>query len=836
MRIKFNKNISISVCILLLLIPVNLFSQSFINPSFEGMQGRDITPEPWQNCDVTSSVDTQPGAFEITLPPSHLNTYIGMVCRDDGTYESITQTLSSPLVENACYEFSIDLATAPGDLGTYSPAQIVFWGGNSFCDKKEILWTSPLITNENWQTYNVPFSPSDSYSNVGFDIIYSSLPAYFGYILIDNLSQINESPFVDIQNERLLCPNETLTIDATLPGATYLWQDNSTNSIFNVSEVGTYSVEITLDACKLTEIVDVNLGVIPSIELGNDTILCEGDILTLDATTAHANYIWQDNSTNPTYNVTQEGTYSVSCSTVCGVNSDVINVNFKPNPPIDFGNEITLCEGETLELNATTLNATYLWQDNSINSIFNVTHEGEYWVEIYVNNCSFTENVNVEFNTKPSIELGNDTALCDGQVLKLDATNLNATYLWQDDTSNSTFDVVEAGKYWVYCANSCGSTTDVINVSYNPNPIIDIGTDTTLCEGESLILDVTTMNATYIWQDNSSNSTFSVSEEGNYWVDMTVNNCSVLEGINVAFVHKPTVDLGKDTTLCQGDSITLDATTQNSSFLWQNGLTSQTIEVKEQGAYWVQVSNTCGSAVDTIKVDIMTYKPTVSLGNDTILCSDETLILDASLENATYLWQDNSLSTTYNVAQQGSYWVKVTVNNCSETDTINVTFNSIPPIDLGNNRTLCNGETLTLDASSSAIDPTYLWQDDSTLPKIDVTQLGEYWVEVTVGNCVLTETILIDEKGCASVLLLPNIFTPNKDGINDLFIPITYSGILSMHTTIYDRWGSKVYETNNTMIEWDGENVNSGTYFWIINYTDVNNLEGIKRGHLSVFK
>ena len=207
-------------------------------------------------------------------------------------------------------------------------------------------------------------------------------------------------------------------------------------------------------------------------------------------------------------------------------------------------------------------------------------------------------------NTSSTINLGNDTTLCQGETLALDATTPNATYLWQDNSTNPTFNVNQQGTYWVQVTGNCISTTDTINVNYNPAPTINLGNDTTLCQGETLALDATTLNATYLWQDNSTNPTFNVNQQGTYWVEVTVNNCNSSDTIQVNYTPSPTINLGNDTTLCQGGTLALDATTLNATYLWQDNSTNPTFNVNQQGTYWVQVTvNNCNSS-DTISINL----------------------------------------------------------------------------------------------------------------------------------------------------------------------------------------------------------------------------------------
>jgi gliding motility-associated-like protein len=292
------------------------------------------------------------------------------------------------------------------------------------------------------------------------------------------------------------------------------------------------------------------------------------------------------------------------------------------------------------------------------------------------------------------------------------------------------------------------------------------------------------------------------------------------------------VDLGNDTTLCQGETLTLDPATPGSTYLWQDSSTDPTFTVTESGTYWVDVTISGCLTTDTILVDFISIP--IDLGNDTTLCQGETITLDATTPDATYMWQDGSTDSTLAVSNQGTYAVEVTVNGCTAADTILVSLTLLPVIDLGPDTTICQGDTLTLDATTT--NGSYLWQDNSTLPTFSVTRAGVYVVQVSVDNCTSVAAVSIDEEDCEVILILPNVFTPNNDGLNDLFVPLESKGIVSMNTVIYNRWGTIIFETDNLMIEWSGEDFSEGTYFWIITYSDVNAEKGNLKGQVTLFK
>lgn len=176
-----------------------------------------------------------------------------------------------------------------------------------------------------------------------------------------------------------------------------------------------------------------------------------------------------------------------------------------------------------------------------------------------------------------------------------------------------------------------------------PVPVVNLGSDTTLCAGQGLALNATTSGATYQWNDNSTMPTLQVNNSGTFAVTVTVNGCSATDNMVVAQSNTPPAfSLGNDTAYCNGFL-------QLSRFcrFMKYGVTAPQIAVNAAGTYWASVSSGCGTASDTIVITQATV-PIVNLGNDTELCA-ATLLLGAFNAGATYLWQDASTSATYNV-------------------------------------------------------------------------------------------------------------------------------------------------------------------------------------------
>ena len=229
--------------------------------------------------------------------------------------------------------------------------------------------------------------------------------------------------------------------------------------------------------------------------------------------------------------------------------------------------------------------------------------------------------------------------------------------------------------------------------------------------------------------------------------------------------------------------------------------------------------------------------------------------LDATNFNATYLWQDNSSNPTFSVFQAGQYWVEVTRNSCANGDTIVVSFDSVPSFSLGPDTTICENTSLMLNATTQ--NGTYLWQDNSSDSILVVSQPNTYWVQVT-NNCgTRADTLEIILEDCDTLfintiveLIIPNVFSPNTDGENDVF-SIEVMGIKELSVVVYNRWWQKVWdqftikdiqESRITKLYvWDGRTnagveVPEGVYYYIIEYFTVNDETESAKGTITLFK
>jgi len=343
---------------------------------------------------------------------------------------------------------------------------------------------------------------------------------------------------------------------------------------------------------------------LPYVELGNDTTLC-GDSLTLEVNEGYASYLWQDGSTNNTYHVSEDGTYWVTVASQEGCeNSDTINVFFLESPVVDLGPDQGFCEGDTIILEVEEGYASYLWQDGSTSNTYQVTEEGTYWISVTSDDgCENSDTINIFYDI-PVVDLGPDQGLCDVDTLILNVNEGYASYLWQDSSTNNTYQVTESGTYWVRVTSQAGcENSDTVNIDFLESPVVELGPNQRFCEGDTITLEVEEGYASYLWQDGSTNNVCQVTVGGTYWVSVTnQDGCEDSDTVNI-IDNTPYVFLGNDTTLIYGDSLILNAGSEGQEYTWQDGSSGQWFTVTEDGTYWVNVSNDECSASDTINVE-----------------------------------------------------------------------------------------------------------------------------------------------------------------------------------------------------------------------------------------
>ncbi|MFH0867244.1 MAG: PKD domain-containing protein [Bacteroidota bacterium] len=282
-------------------------------------------------------------------------------------------------------------------------------------------------------------------------------------------------------------------------------------------------------------------------------------------------------------------------------------------------------------------------------------------------NISDTTYLIIDVLPGPVVSLGNDTVICPGDSLLLDAGNPGMIYFWSTGESGQTIMVMDSGTYWVEVDNGICPSYDTISISVPVlNPLVD---DTTSCEDSGLVLDAGVPGCIYLWSTGETTQTIIVTSDGTYWVNILIGNCSVVDTVDVVIVPSPVVFLGNDTVFCQSVSVILDAGNAGCQYNWSTGESTQVINVDTAGTYWVLVSNPYCSESDTIDISAV-YPP--YLGPDVLLCEENYFTLDAGPSHGIYLWSTGETTQTIGVNETGIYWVQISHLNCLVADTISI--------------------------------------------------------------------------------------------------------------------------------------------------------------------
>jgi hypothetical protein len=340
------------------------------------------------------------------------------------------------------------------------------------------------------------------------------------------------------------------------------------------------------------------------------------------------------------------------------------------------------------------------------------------------------------------------TATTQTPVVGVNTMNFTTPFNW-DGTSNVVIEICHGNSG---SSATMSSSADVDNTAYVSTIHVHKSTSSA---GAATCTDLTTNLTTY-----SIRPKFTFSGQ-------TISCVSTRTQVTATVNPKPTAGLSPTGTIniCDGASQTLTATgSGNYSWLKNNilvpGQTGNTLAVNQTGGYKVVVTNTSGCSDTSVAANVtVNPKPVVNLGNDTAVCANVPLTLNAGNPGAAYLWNDNSTNSTLVAAAAGQYRVKVTNSfNCSTSDTINIAHKVVPVVNLGNDTMICHVQPLTLNAANPGA--AYLWNTGATSQTISVNQAGTYSVSVTnASNCTGTDAI--------AITIMPQ---PVNDGFN--FVPL----------------------------------------------------------------
>jgi gliding motility-associated-like protein len=413
---------------------------------------------------------------------------------------------------------------------------------------------------------------------------------------------------VQILGNRNFCPGGNTNLDAGNGYATYNWSNGAATRFIFVQVGGTYSVTVT-DALgnSGSNSVVITEHANPTPAISGTLFKCPNRPTALDAGGGYRFYNWNTGETAQGIAANAVGDYQVTVTDEHGCQGSATTTVVAGLPVIiDVPNEIRLCGNDTATLNATSAGAlSYLWNDNLTDPIKIVRDSGMYNVIVTNGQCVGYDTCRVYKIQPPTIDIGNDTILCLGEHLDIDARTWGVNnYQWSDGGNAPIRTIWQDGFYKLTIRFGNCVASDSIRVQlFDKKPVATL--DTVICDTIYKLTPQLQGAFDYKWSTGADTSTIFVQKSGDYQVRMSNNRCHVDWNYHLTFKKKPQIDLGRDTFIClaQAKHYTLNAFWQFSTVKWQDSTTFATYLTESPGGlYKVKVSNECGVQWDSVQV------------------------------------------------------------------------------------------------------------------------------------------------------------------------------------------------------------------------------------------
>lgn len=600
-------------------------------------------------------------------------------------------------------------------------------------------------------------------------------------------------PAFSLRGDTNVCSGDTIKVVSPLigPKYTYKWHNNSADTFVLVTLTTKVSLVIT-DSNNCTNSDEQNITLVPkgSVNIGNDTTICKNETFTLVGGTSFGYDRWIfKNDTSETYSYKVDtsgaGTYYYYGTDINNCPAfDTIVVSNDTLPVFTIGKDTSICQGDSLTLTGPANMDSYNWGGRT-DTTRSITVGSTNSYILFVkdkNGCRSNDGLILTVDTLPVVNLlrngiPGDTSICvNDSVLLTARVDSSYSYSWNGSAYqlyDDSMSVKAAGQYIVSIRDTNGCIkADTLVLSHDTLPTVGLRSDTTICDGDSILLKVNSdTNYTYIW--NKVNRAFLdsmwVKKDTLYSLELIDKNttCRAFDTMRITHDTLPVVNLGGDTTFCIGDTVTIDAGPNMRSYAWSNSKTTQTIKVDSAGVYTVNVVNQNGCKAEASKKVFRVPLPTPNLGPDKEFCQGTPVneILNAGRGYSYYEWNttlqgDSTAARTNTVNTQGTFWVLVTDSfGCKNADTININANFLPKIELGQDTSFCKGDKFNFLISAGPGYVQYDWFDFTNFPNVTKLKASGQILLVT-DTAARVFCRIMDKNGCTnadtiSVIELP---------------------------------------------------------------------------------
>jgi PKD repeat protein len=563
--------------------------------------------------------------------------------------------------------------------------------------------------------------------------------------------------------------NVTVSRTAALP-LTYSWSNNTTGPAQTFTSSGTYTVTLSdNNGCSKSASVVISFSGTPPINLGADTSICAGNSVTLSAPAGYSSYRWSNDSTGTSITVSATGDYSVTATDSLGCQSTGSRNITVSSSQVSLGNNIFQCSFAPATVTATPGFKTYQWLNGTVgtSSTYSAAKPGPYWVAATDNaGCVSYDTISVQFSNVLNLSLPDTATNCPGNLVPLNAaTNIeqkgDSLVIIYDDSQGETQLQNSTTKTKVYFHSS---PQFYAGQGWNdPYTVGNWGVDNGIGEMDSIDL--------HHWK-------ITINPYDYYHI----NPDTPLTGIWMVFRNADGTETGKDET---GNNILLSLTgvvpsstftgvygfrqsAGNITYLWSDGNVASSIAVSAPGVYSVTATDVHGCSMsDSVNV-LFTSNISVSLGNDTTICSGQSITLSVDSNYSTYHWSvAGDSSQTLTVSAAGTYTVSVAIGNCSATASINVgVHGNVVTIGNSNNVVRCSTAPVTLTASSGFT--SYLWYGTGTSSQTySAVDAGLYWVKAIDNiGCTSYDTVTVSNSPVLALTIPDSSVSCGNDTIN----------------------------------------------------------------------
>ncbi|RYE18488.1 MAG: gliding motility-associated C-terminal domain-containing protein, partial [Sphingobacteriales bacterium] len=675
-----------------------------------------------------------------------------------------------------------------------------------------------------------------------------------------------------------VCGSQQVTLTAS-GASTYSWSTGQTGAVITVTPQTAYTSTYFVtgsNAPGCSDTASISITSIPIIIVTASAAsqdICAGESTFLTAAGADS-YSWSTGQTGAVIPVspTSTTTYTVKGSVGSCFNISTVAVNVTPLPAVTTTAALpVVCPGA----GGTTLTAsgatTYSWTpDPTLNTTTgsvvtaNPLVPTTYTVTGTTNGCSNSATILIGTQSSLSVAItAQPGAVCAGQQVSLSATGANS-FVWSTGQPGSVISVhpLATTTYSVVGTSGTCTGTNSITITVQPEPVITvIASQQTVCAGEPATLSATGATG-YSWSTGQTGTPIQVypSETTTYSVIGTIGSCSSQPAASTITVTPlPVVAISAPASeICPGDSVMLTA----------NGATSY-VWVSD-----VSLTNISGNTATAAPATTTTFSVTGKTGNCTSLISEFTLnvvapgVAEAGEEITTNCGQtsvqlmaqtpsqgtgtwtvksgtggiiesSSSPATTFSgLAGQTYvlYWAVETICGAGQ-DSVLVNFSDVPDVWAGSDATILLGESVQLSASGGV---SYTWSPATGLSDSGIANPFASPEATTTYTVTATSADGCAASGMVTVavtyndLMVPNVFTPNGDGVNDTWaiegLQVVYP---NCEVQVFNRWGVKVFSSKGYTRNWDGGELSTGVYFYHIS---LGNGEKDVKGHLSIIR